>query len=226
MGRVGSGSINQALYDKGINALHAHWLSGDFPEAEFPTTKLKVIKWIQEDKFDFLNIITPIREPMARNLSAFTFSLIKYGASGRQETIEELQNLFLTKYNYAFPDLWFYNELIKNFKFNPFKKRFNHKKGYSIYKYKQYKFLILRLEDAPKILPEALRKFLKIRKIEMPHKSILETKKYIGEKYRALKTLKYPEEYLEKVYNLQYVKHFYTENEIEKFKERWSRYEI
>jgi hypothetical protein len=222
MGRVGSTAINQTLHDNGITAHHAHWLSGKFPEAEFETTKLKILRMIQAGETQPLKIITPVREPMARNLSAFIFSLIKYGVSGRQETVEELQTLFLEKYNYAYPDLWFEHELLHTFNFSPFEEKFNHKRGYNLYKINKHRLLILRLEDADRVLPTALRKLLGVRGIQMIHGRSLEDAKYIGEKYKQLKNIKYPKDYVDKVYDLTYVKHFYTEEEIVTFKQKWS----
>jgi len=223
MGRVGSNSINRALYNSGVETLHAHWLSGEVPEIEFPTSKPKVLRIIKSGEVPPLKIITPIREPMARNLSAFMFSSIRYGVSGRTETAEELQALFLEKYNIHYPDLWFEKELMTTFDFNPFEKKFNHKRGYSIYKVGKHRLLILRLEDANRVLPTALRKLLGIWNIQMVHERSLKDAKYIGEKYSQLKNLEYPTEFLDRVYNLKYVKHFYTEEEIESFRQYWSK---
>jgi hypothetical protein len=222
MGRVGSNSINRALYDNGVNTLHAHWLSGEFPEAEFATTKEKIVRLLQKDEAPPLKIIVPIREPMARNLSAFVFNSIKYGISGRQETPEELQSLFIERYNIHFPDLWFERELMKNLSFDPFKKKFNYRKGYKFYRAGKHKLVILRLENAERAFPKIAKKFLGIRGASLPHKSNLETKKYIGAKYKKLKELTYPKDFVERVYNLKYVSHFYTEEEIEELTKKWT----
>lgn len=221
MGRVGSNSINHTLYNSGINAFHAHWLAGNFPESEFPTTKPKIVKQLQKGETQPLKIITPIREPMARNLSAFMFNLINYGVTGRKESPEELRDLFLKEYNINYPDLWFEKEFIPNIKLNPFEKRFSTRKGYQIYKVNKNKILILRLEDANKVFPTAIRRLLGVRNLQLIHIRSLENAKYIGEKYKQLKALPFPKDFLEKVYNLKYVKHFYTEKEISTFIDKW-----
>jgi hypothetical protein len=222
MGKVGSGSINHALYNKGIETLHAHWMSGEFPEAEFPTTKLKILNKIKNDEVPPLKVITPIREPLGRNLSAFMYNLIKYGISGRQETVEELYHLFIEKYNIYYPDLWFEKELMSTFNFNPFNKKFNHRKGYQIYNVGKHKILIIRLENADKVLPRAIHKLLRVRGVQMIHHNNFEEKKYVGHKYKELKTKKFSREFLDKIYDLKYAKHFYTEKELEKFKDRYN----
>jgi hypothetical protein len=221
MGKVGSGSINRALHSKGIHTLHAHWMTGDFPEAEFPTTKPKIVKSIRNDTIAPLKVIVPIREPMARNLSAFAYNLIKYGATGRQETVEELYGLFLDKYNIHYPDLWFESELLANFDLDPYSFEFDHRKGYKIYKAGRHEVLIIRLEDAERVLAKAVRKFLKVRGVEMIHHNNFEQKKYIGHKYKELKTMKYPGEFVNRNYGLRYAQHFYTEAERQLFKDSW-----
>jgi hypothetical protein len=55
----------------------------------------------------------------------------------------------------------------------------------------------------------------------MIHHNNFEEKKYIGHKYKELKTKKFPEEFVNNTYVLKYVKHFYTENERNGFKLRW-----
>lgn len=222
MGRVGSNSITRSLYNAGLNTFHAHWLKGDFPEAEFSTSKPKIVEMIKTGEFEPRKIITSVRDPMARNLSAFVFSLIRYGVSGRQESPEKLRSVFLNKYNIYYPDEWFEKELVGIFGFDPFVKKFNTKLGYQLYKKDKYEILILRLENANDIFPVAIKKLLGIKNVQMVHESDLTTKKYIGEKYKILKQLKYPEEFVNKVYDLKYVNHFYTKAEIEEFKNKWS----
>lgn len=221
MGKVGAQSINHALYDKGINILRAHWLSGDFPEAEFPTAKPKILEGIRSGKIYPLDIISSVREPMARNLSAFVFNLIRYGSSGRQKTPEQLKKMFMDRYDITYPDKWFSKELCRTFDFNIYDLKFDHSLGYSTYKVGKHNLLIVRLEDANRVLPKAIEEFLGISGVAMPHRNKLSSRAYVGYKYKKLKTFKFSENFLDKVYNLEYVKHFYTENEIKKFKNSW-----
>lgn len=214
--------MDKALYNRGIRTIHAHWLSGEFPKAEFPTTKEKLIKLIHNGETPPLKVITPIREPMRRNISAFMFNVIKYGTSGRQETPQQLQQLFIEKYDIFYPQRWFDEELLSTFKeFNPFEVGFPYKKGYKIYKAGKNKHLIIRLEDADMVFSKAIKQLLGVRNVEMIHINKLEDKKYIGQKYLEMTKLKYPKEFVEKVYSQKYVQHFYTQDEIEKFKNKY-----
>lgn len=223
MGKVGSASINHALHDKGVNTLHAHWMQGLYPKSEFPTNKSKIIKRIKENKTPPLKVITIVREPVGRNISAFFQNMPKYYHDLHNIEVEELQDIFLNKYLIEYPDLWFKNEIMDLFNFDPFKEKFNHKRGYKTYKVGKHKIIILRLEDCNRILPEAMYKFLRVKNINMTNRNSTDSKGHIisRNKFKEFKALKLPEEFLDKNYNLKYAKHFYTKKELEIFKQGW-----
>lgn len=222
MGKVGSTSIDNTLFKSNINCIHAHWMRGKFPQSEFPTNKPELVRKIKSKDTDPLKVIVPIREPLSRALSAFTFNLIKYGVSGRQESVNDIYNLFLKEYDIHYPDRWFETELMCTFDFNPFESKFDYKKGYKIYKVNKHRILIIRLEDCNRSFTKAIHKLLGIKNVEMIHINKLETKKYIGDKYAQLKLRKFSNSFLDKIYNLNYVKHFYTKREINNFRKGWS----
>jgi hypothetical protein len=226
MGKVGSGSINHALHDKGIHTLHAHWMQGLYPKSEFPTNKLKIIKRVKENKTPPLKVITIVREPVGRNISAFFQNMPKYCLDLQNTDVEELQDIFLNKYLIEYPDLWFKNEIMDLFNFDPFKEKFDYKKGYKIYKAGKHKILILRLEDCDRILPEAIYKLLKVKNVNMIRRNVTANKGHIvsRNKYKEFKSLTFPEEFFNKNYKLKYAKHFYTQKELETFKQGWLKY--
>jgi len=224
MGKVGSVSINHALRDKGIKTLHAHWMQGEYPRSEFPTNKSKIVYKVKNNKTPPLKIITLIREPVGRNISAFFQNMPKYHSNIAKISVEGLQDIFLNKYIIDYPDLWFKYELMDLFNFDPFKERFDYKKGYKIYKTGKHKILILRLEDCDRILSEALYKLLKVKNIKMLRRNVTDEKGHITArtKYKEFKLLSFPEEFLDKNYNLKYAKHFYKKEELDNFKSNWS----
>ena len=95
MGKVGSSSINYVLYEDGVKALHAHWMFHDYPIAEFPTKKSNFEKKIKD--ISLLKVVTPIREPVSRNISAFFRTLEKYCDDPKHITAKELQKIFVKK---------------------------------------------------------------------------------------------------------------------------------
>ena len=84
MGKVGSSAINHVLHENNVKALHAHWMFHDYPIAEFPTLKPSFEKKIK--KVYALDVVTPIREPVSRNISAFFRTLERYCDDKRHTT--------------------------------------------------------------------------------------------------------------------------------------------
>ena len=224
MGKVGSISVGNVLAKHGIRPLHGHWVSNDHPIGEFPTLKPQFGRVIGNSSS--LRVITLIREPVARNISAFFQSLVffkKYCEDYPKTSAEDLQKIFIEHYDIHYPDRWFELEIMKWFDFDPFKTKFRHKKGYQIYKAdKQHRILILRLEDANRCVPEAFHKLLGIKNAKMLDMNTFKDKKRgTGERYCKFLSLPFPEEFLDRNYNLKYAKHFYTKDELAKFKQSW-----
>jgi hypothetical protein len=222
MGKVGSTSLSHVLHEHNIKHLHGHWIFNDYPIAEFPTQKPKFVKEIKSNYK--LKVITLVREPISRNVSAFFRTVEKYHNDYRHATAKELQKIFIKNYNIEYPDQWFELELTRLIEFNPFTKKFNHAKGYSIHKFGKHELLILRLEDTTKNLAEALYKFLGIKNAQMKYLNVFNTKgNFLTEKSNEFKLLPFPKRFLNKIYNLKYAKHFYTQKEIYEFKEKYAK---
>ena len=223
MGKVGSVSINHALKEKGIDTLHGHWVLHDSPIGEFPTLKPQFKRKIENSPQ--VKVITPIREPVGRNISAFFQNLVffkGYCEDYLKASAEELHEIFIKHYNIYYPDQWFELELMQLFNFDPFQSKFNYRKGYKIYRADKHRILILRLEDADRKLSESIYKLLKVRNIGMKNiNHFADKKRGTGEKYKKFLTLPLPEEFLNKNYNLKYAQHFYTKKEREVFKQGW-----
>lgn len=224
MGKVGSQSIKHSLEEKKINPYHLHWLGEREPIAEFYTRNIDILKNLK-DKNKKFKVIVLVREPMARNLSAF-FQKIRRWTSKKPEKMDsyEIFKDFIENYDIAYPDKWFKQELEKFFNINVYKEPFDHSKGYKIYSINGHDILIIRLENAKDKLEEAMREFIKISGINMSCCGVYENRK-VGndfiQKYKDIKSMNFPLDFINKNYNLKYSKHFYTKNEIESYKKGW-----
>lgn len=211
MGRVGSSSIGQVLHNNDVAHIHGHWILNEYPVAEFPTTKPNFMRVVKANPD--IKVVTPIREPLARNISAFFRGLDRYCKDQRHVTATELQDIFINQYNMKYPDQWFELELMQMFDFNPFESKFDHKKGYKIYKSGKHRILIIRLEDTERILSEALRKLLGIRNARMVKKNEFSTKyNFMSQLYKEFKSLDFPKDFLTELYQLDYARHFYPKS--------------
>ena len=81
--------------------------------------------------------------------------------------------------------------------------------------------MILKLERFDNCLQEAIARFLSINRFKIRNDNI-SSKKYYSEAYSQFKeAINFPKEYLDKIHENRRVKHFYSKEEIEKFKLKW-----
>lgn len=221
MGKVGSTSIAEVIMEKFKGTLKSHWMNYELPIAEFYTDRPYLMGAIYHNEADFKTVI-PIREPMSRNISAFWQLLYEYVDGYRKDrTVEELHQIFMDVYNVEFPDQWFRKEPMEVLGFEPYKIPFDCEQGYQIY---DDKFLVIRLEDADRVLTKALHEFLGVDGIQMRHSHPRKKVNNLNveKEYAEFKSLKYPKEFVDRTYALEYVNHFYTPEEIQKFRDKWS----
>ena len=117
MGKVGSVSFQVALREKGLRTIHGHWIHCE--DGEFPASKKAMAKAIKAGKRNDWKVITPVREPIDRNISAFFQRIEAYYPDYRTyEYRPEMLSLFMENYNHDWPDIWFEKELMDIFEFD------------------------------------------------------------------------------------------------------------
>ncbi len=100
------------------------------------------------------------------------------------------------------------------------KEPFDKEKGYCIIKEDNIEVFVYQLEKLNDIVP-ALSEWVGVPFDSLVINNVGESK-WNGASYKqAQKELKFSQEYFDKCYSEPYVKHFYSEEDIEKFKNRW-----
>lgn len=141
--------------------------------------------------------------------------------------VQNLWDLYIDKYiNHSKIDIWnlqyiqfFFYKLKEHF-FDILAHPFDQEKGYTIIKEGNTEVFIYQLEKLNNIVPE-LSDWVGVPfdKIE---KGNVGEDKWIGDTYKqAQKEIQITQEYFDKCFDEPYVKHFYSEEDIEKFKARW-----
>jgi hypothetical protein len=184
-------------------------------------------------------VITLIRDPVARNVSSFfeNMELFEYDyaakmKSGREEDIvAELMELFRKKYIDgsdaahvdADPLTWFDEELKTVFDVDVLEGDFPVERGFEIYEGPLADVLFIRLEDLGTYMGEAFERFLGLEGAGLQQSNVGTDKDYAPLYRRFLDTFKIPGAYLDRMYNSKVSRHFYTEEELAKFRSRWER---
>ncbi len=239
MGKAGSKSVAHSLSSYGLRPVF-HMYKIDPDQGSYATPgKIQPGRRIYKDFFVEKGLlknyvkgkkdakyITPIREPIARNISGFFHNF--YNITGEEYTpdkytIEELIDMFTEKGKHDFPLNWFDDNVKKVLDIDVYDYDFNKEKGWVTIKEDNVELLIFKIETDDTQIEKALIDFLGLDSdFELSRRNVGEEKDY-GEDYKKFKEEYKPSgSYMDKMYNSKYARHFYTENEIEDFKERWS----
>lgn len=175
-------------------------------------------------------VISMVRDPIARNISAF-FQAIDiwhpiFAAglrSGHEnEVFDNIVGIFLANYPHEKPLTWFQNDMLPVFGLDVFETDFDTSNGYSIYEHEKIRLLLIRLEDLNDCASDAIADYLHIPKFSLRRVNSTSSK-YSGSLYKDfVDQISLPSSYIEQMYNSQYMRHFYTQEEINMFTRKWS----
>src|SRR5699024_3797273 len=174
-------------------------------------------------------VITLTRDPVARQVSSFfqnskRFFGIDFESMNQsnEEVLERLMDVFLNDFIGkndidfldASPLTWFDEEIKEVFNVDVYDSSFPKERGYALFKNGSVEILLIRLEDLNRCFREASYQLLG-REVEIiKSKNAAEDKNYASI-YAAFKNqLVLPQQYLDRMYESKYAKHFYSRDEI------------
>lgn len=215
----------------------------------FRTERYAYLKrpWLYEFLLNQLNqgltgekwkVVTLTRESVSRNISVFFENLdVRYVNDNRYEIkshyykipstqlelnrYEHLSDLFFDRVNHDSPDQFFEREIKGVLNVDVFTHRFPTSKGYCILKGDIADVLVLRLEDLNRVAKDAFNEFLGLKDFKLINANIGSEKNYSRLYKTFKKCVEFPDDYLNRMYDSRYMRHFYTKNEIETFKQKW-----
>lgn len=172
------------------------------------------------------HIITLTRDPVARNVAAYfqNFKLRNADTIPLSDFNSHRENFFADEFED--PLLFFDTIAWKKFGINVYDTPFDYQKGYHIYQNQRCRVLLIRYESID-VFETAIREFFNDPDIQcsLPHKNTAKSK-YSEEKlrlYEQFKAMSFPESYLDRYYNSQLLKHFYSADEIQAFRTKWTQ---
>jgi hypothetical protein len=245
MGKVGSRSLVAAVDDLEIwPTFHTHVLNVTENEALDPDNEPKSFErhaevpdhiWAaRELRSRFLEegrpiaIITAVREPIARNVSAFFQNLEGFVAEGKisGEDPDELYELFQRTYPHRQPQKWFENELNDPLGVDVFATPFPDE-GFAMIDAEPHQILIIKTSIDDEQKSAALSTFLGVPGLTVPRVNITTRKAKRSGRASLLERFKQrvgqDTAYLDRMLDLRVAKHFLTEQERTEVRERWQR---
>ena len=251
MGKVGSVTVHRSLSAcPQIAPLHIHFLSHArirwklkkharlFPQTHVIPPhlcdSLFLRRHLDLGRMDHRwKIVTLIRDPLARTLSAFFQTMPQehrdYGFDHKLETmtpealVVDLAPIFERwAETYISPEAWLNEELKGVFGLDVLAREFPVEESYGIYEEGRLPVLLIKLERLDDCASRAFQEFLGLREFTLIRGNEAASKKY-APVYRAFRELQIvPEAQLERIYGSDLVRRFYSEAEIAAFRQRWS----
>jgi hypothetical protein len=177
-------------------------------------------------------VITVVRDPVARNVSAFfqvadmQFHVdvdgLASGADDDDDAMRVLRQAFLdTGDEHNVPLRWLDDELGGPFGIDVYAEPFPRDRGWTTYRGKRADVLLIRYEDLGRCFAAALEEFLGLPSVKLARTNVSSAKTY-GRAYDVVsRRLTLPNDYLNHMYGSRYAQHFYSEAEIAGMRARW-----
>lgn len=170
------------------------------------------------------SIICPIREPIGRELSYFFIDLIsnRLPYAKPADPVDKLMDDFINKFPHDTYSEWFKYEMEAHSGIDVFANPFPKELGWNVYTNGKIRLLIFKIELGDDHIAHLIREFLGLQSYKFTKFNVGEGLQF-GQVYKRLKSRKLPEEFLDKMCNSKYFKHFYSDLFIQQTKRKWSQ---
>ncbi len=162
---------------------------------------------------------------MARNISAFFENLNIYAPgidiSSRREAYK-LREVFMRKYAHSIPAGWFNRELRHTASIDVYKTPFDHNKRTLRISASPFELLVLRAEDGDDKKSAALNALLGRTDLELMKYNTSHSKAYAKLYSTFMDGLVFEPAFLSAQYDTQFCRHFYSDEELNSFRKRWT----
>lgn len=175
------------------------------------------------------DVITLVRDPVRRNLSAFFYGLadeapgvFEQFCAGRMDHAPLLSR-FLHSFDHDFARDWFERQFQPVFGAELCSQAFSSAGGYQIVETERVRLLLLRTEDLDRCLAPALQAFLGFAGLEPKSENRATDKAYAAGYREFLDRVVIPDQYLSWMYDARWVRQCYTPQELESFRRHWTK---
>lgn len=220
-GKVGSTTFHRSLlpiWNGPIVHLHSFQ-----HEQEYSPVKNQLINLYKSGELPKVNIITCVREPIGRNLSAFFQNLGKFNSiafDGQPFTTEELLELTLRSRKVHRILNWFDDELNEYFGIDVYEKSLN-PEGFQFYENDKARVLLMKHDIPDHLKADCIGEFCEIPNFTLQTPKNTASSKWYFDEYQAIKNRGFPKWYVTQMLESKYAEHFYSDD-IPALKEKWT----
>lgn len=173
-------------------------------------------------------LVSVIREPVARNVSAFFLDIDRFFNDFHNRyqkgniSLDHMQKVFLDEFPHQMPLDWFEKEVEKPFGINVFEANYDEDKGYTIAKKGNVSLLVIKLDKLDNCYKSAFHEFFGKEPERLVNTHVTSASNLAPIYKEFITNAHFPDSYLDRMYDCRYARHFYSEKEIESFREKWS----
>ena len=234
MAKVGSTSVYQSMRASGLTPLHVHFLTkrkvkrtlSHYERNSYPPMHLYVsqllLPYLQLTSHS-VQVITLVRDPIARFVSGQYQNPERNGVAGLtvedacQELVRRLSKPRAMQYTFG----WFDREMKSALDVDVMAESFDRERGFIRCQGPRADVLVLKLERLSDLLPTVVSDF--VGASLQPVRANVGARKETGSTYKAVcDALHVPATVADTIYAHDWVRHFYTPQEIKTFKARWT----
>ncbi len=173
-----------------------------------------------------LLIISMMRDPIARNISAFfqNFEVITgVKPADSKFSMKELETIYFTnpKMDHDPPYTWFDKNIKRHLGIDIFAQPFPKEEGSARFKNGSIEVLLMKAEIDNTKKEKLIKELTRLNSFELKSSNVGEDKEYAGMYSEFKKSVTIPKEYLDTFYNSPAIKYFYTDAEIESMRKKW-----
>jgi hypothetical protein len=239
--KVASTAVTVALQAAGQSVFHVHMISAasmrNLREA-MRQRGLARMKWDSLGLEDIGNalaselieprhrarVVSLVRDPVARNISFYfeTLEVLWQTESAHEHvSVERLLAEFHERFRHERGVEWFDNEFKPVLGIDVYEHPFPHDKGYLRIDSGPYEVLVMRHDLDDRVKEKCLADLVGVRAITLTPRNVGAQKPY-AETYREfLRRVELPEDYVERLLGSKYARHFYSPEELARFRAKW-----
>jgi len=236
MGKVGTLTICNSLERAGFRHVHPHSLRYTKPGVHFLKVKLSGSQKVKYGVMTFLKrmkvaiwkilkrdivIITGVRDPYTRNISAFFEQIHYLGGIKKGSSMEDVKRLYDSVCEFDASLYWFDDEMLAVTGIDVFDYPFDKGLGYAVIEKGKYRILIYRLDKLDGLKGQ-ISEFIGCDKFTIESTNFTEKGEYsdLMKKFKA--EYKYSDVASRKYSQSKFMRHFFSGEEIRLFAMRWS----
>jgi hypothetical protein len=228
MGRVGSTAIHEPLRRfQGFETYHTH----AFSETELDRALRTRTRWDAHLKDSLavlhgempynpsIRLISIVRDPLARNISAFFNNLpARFADAGTATLIDR----FVNHWRHDWPLNWFRQEVKETLGLDVMAEPFDFSRSEQVIANERVSMLVIRAENSDTVKSRNVSEFLGLeRRIPIGHAN---AGSKFGPAYAAFKAeFRAPREMLDMLYGSAFCRHFWTDGERTAMRRKWEK---